>query len=305
MIFRWSTSVAFVVTAAIVAAVPLMSQGQETKARPGVGATWTVPRTSDGHPDLQGVWVNYDDTPFENPSGARRARRGNDGGGVGFYSEDWTVLTRPAASARTAMVVDPSDGIVPLRPEAEQQRDHDVARMGDSWVYQNGWERCITRGVPGGMFPAAYNAAYQIIQGPGHVALIYEMIHEARIIPVDGSAHLPATVRHWNGDSRGRWEGDTLVVEVTNYNGKANIATTALSGRIRNVDQGDQARVVERFTRVSADRINYEVTIEDPQVYTRPWKVAMPLTRDDTYQIYEYACHEGNHAMVDILRGGR
>jgi hypothetical protein len=272
-------------------------------------AAWNQPKTPDGQPDLQGVWVNYDRTPFERTG--RRPRNENDDDPVngaaqtivGSYDRPWTMLTRPQEEARPSMVVDPPDGIVPLKASAEQRRDYDAVRMGDSWAHQSGWERCITRGVPGGMFPAAYNAAYQIVQGPGYVAIIYEMIHEARIIPIDGSPHLPSTVRHWNGDSRGRWEGNTLVVDVTNYNDKANIATSAASGRIRGVHQSASAHVVERFTRVSADRIDYQVTVDDPEIYSKPWTVAMPLTRDPEYRIYEYACHEGNQAMVTILRG--
>ena len=296
------------------AATPLLGQARRDGAKPPPAVpNWTPPRTPDGQPDLQGVWVNYDRTPFETPfeGGASRppAELDEDNpvtdGRVGFYSQDWTTLTKAAHEARKSMVVDPPDGKVPLRASAEERRDYDAKRMKDSWVHQSGWERCITRGVPGGFFPGQYNAAQQIVQGPGYVAIIYEMIHEARIISLDGGPHLPAAVRYWNGDSRGRWDGNTLVVDVTNYNTKGNIATSGLSGRIRGVRQSESAHVVERFTRVGPDRIDYQVTIDDPVVYTRPWTVALPMSRDDSYKIYEYACHEGNHAMVDILRGGR
>jgi hypothetical protein len=131
------------------------------------------------------------------------------------------------------------------------------------------------------------------------------MIHEARIIPLDGRPHPPQSIRQWNGDSRGRWEGNTLVVDTTNYNGKGWIATSAATGRIKGIPQSEALHVVERFTRVSSDTIQYEVTIDDPDVYTKPWKVAIPLERDPNYQIFEYACHEGNHAVANILSGGR
>jgi hypothetical protein len=135
--------------------------------------------------------------------------------------------------------------------------------------------------------------------------ILYEMIHEARMIPLDGRPHLPPGVTMWNGDSVGRWEGDTLVVDTTNFNGKGWIATSAAAGRIKGIPQSTALHVVERFRRLDADTIDYEVTIEDPNVYTGPWKVAIPLNRDPTYVIYEYACHEGNSAVAGILGGGR
>jgi hypothetical protein len=190
-------------------------------------------------------------------------------------------------------------------PWAEAKRDADIARIRDSWEYQTPWERCITRGIPGGFFPSGYGNGYQIVQSPGVVAILYEMIHEPRIIPVDGSPHLPSNIRLWNGDSRGRWEGNTLVVDITNYNDKGVIATNAATGRIRAIPHSDQLHVVERFTLVDADTIDYQVTISDPKVYTAPWTVAIPLTRDDSYQMFEYACHEGNHAMPNTLSAGR
>jgi len=155
------------------------------------------------------------------------------------------------------------------------------------------------------MFPAGYNNAYQIIQAPGQFVIFYEMIHEARIIPIDGRPHLPSSIKQWNGDSRGHWEGNTLVVDTTNYNDKGWIATSAATGRIKGIPQSEALHVVERFTRVDRDTINYEVTIDDPKYYTKPWKVAVPLNRDPQYQIFEYACQEGNHAVENVLSGGR
>jgi len=131
------------------------------------------------------------------------------------------------------------------------------------------------------------------------------MIHNARIIPLDGKPHTSSGVKLWDGDPRGHWEGNTLVVDTTNYNNKGWIATSAATGRIKGIPQSEALHVVERFTRVDADTINYEVTIDDPNIYTRPWKVAIPLNRESNYQIFEYACHEGNEAVTNVLRGGR
>ena len=133
----------------------------------------------------------------------------------------------------------------------------------------------------------------------------HEMIHSARIIPTDGRKHRAAHLRTIDGDSVGHWEGDTLVVDVTNFDGRGWIATNAAAGRIRGVLQSDALHVVERFTRVSANSIHYQVTIDDPKTYTRPWTLAIPLERDDSYQIYEYACHEGNHSVENMLRAAR
>jgi hypothetical protein len=155
------------------------------------------------------------------------------------------------------------------------------------------------------MFPAGYNNAYQILQTPGYVVIMSEMIHDARVIPLDGRAHAPADVRSWDGDSRGRWEGNTLVVDTTNFNGKGWIATSAATGRIKGIPESEDLHVVERFTRTDAGTIRYEVTIDDPNEYTKPWKVSIPLTRDAEYVVYEYACQEGNQAVENILRGAR
>jgi hypothetical protein len=290
------------------------------------GKIWTPARTPDGKPDLQGVWTNATITPFERPAelaakavltpqeaaeaekkaAANRVDRPPSPGDVGNYNQVWFDSgTRVVSTRQSSLVVDPPDGRVPLKPSAEAKRDNDLAHSADSWEYMSVWDRCITRGVPAGMFPAGYNNAYQIVQSRGYVTILYEMIHETRIIPVDGSPHLPAGVRQWNGDSRGHWEGNTLVVDTTNYNGKGWIATSAATGRVKGIPQSEELHVVERFTRSDPNTILYEVTVEDPNVYTRPWKVAIPLTRDPEYKIYEYACHEGNEAVANILRGGR
>jgi len=288
--------------------------------------TWTLPRTPDGQPDLQGVWTNPTITPFERPvalgekafwteqEAADLERRAAENqvdrppkpGDPGSYNQAWTDAgTKVVSTLQTSLVVDPPNGRVPLTPWAEAKRDYDFAHVADSYEYQTTWDRCITRGVPGGMFPAGYNNAYRIIQTPGSVTIFSEMIHETRTIPLDGRPHLPAGVGQWNGDSVGRWEGNTLVVDTTNFNGKGMIATSAATARIKGVPQSEALHLVERFTRSSPDTISYEVTVEDPKAYTRSWKVAMPLNLEPDYVIYEYACHEGNHAMMNILSAGR
>ena len=310
----------------VVAAVLLLA-GVAALAGQSSPATSAVARTADGHPDLQGVWTNATITPLERPRALagrafltaeevaalerqaaeqREAADRKQPGNVGSYNQAWFDSgTRVLSTGQTSLVVDPPDGRVPTRPEAEAERDRKLARSDESYEFMSVWDRCITRGVPGGMFPAGYNNAYQILQTPGYVVIHSEMIHDARIIPIDGRPQLPNRLRLWNGDSRGRWEGDTLVVETTNYNNRGWIATNAAAGRIKGIPQTENLRVVERFARVDADTLGYQVTIDDPQVFTRPWTVSMPLTRDDGYRIFEYACHEGNHAVPNILKGGR
>ena len=294
-----------------------------TQTTPAAG--WTPPRTPDGHPDIQGVWTNFDPTPFEAPSevditrlaalarwfpGSNQPPRppappadpGTPREVSGFADGPGSAPRNPR---RRSMVVDPTSGRVPVRAEAEATRDDNLVHLTDSWKNHTPWERCITRGVPGGIFPPGYGAGYTILQVPGYVVIQYEMIHEARIIPVNGSPHLPASIRQWNGDSRGRWEGDTLVVEVANYNDQGTIGTNIATRGMRGIPQSEALRVVERFTRTNADTISYEVTIEDSNAFTAPWKVAMPLNRDTTYQLFEYACHEGNYGLPNSLSAGR
>ena len=286
---------------------------------------WTPPRTPDGQPDIQGVWTNYDNTPFETPDDAdlerlaplahwfpgtndpdrlraAAARPRQDNQRIGFADGPSAALRN---APRRSMVVDPPSGRVPVRAEAEATRDYNLVNLTDSWENHTPWERCITRGVPGGIFPGGYGAGYQIFQAPGYVVLFYEMIHEARVIPLGDRPHLPGTIRQWNGDPRGRWEGDTLVVETTNYNNQGTIGTNIATRAIRGLPQTEALHLVERFTPSGPDTIDYEVTIDDPGSFTRTWTVAMPLNRDPTYQIYEYACHEGNYGLVNSLKAGR
>ena len=294
----------------------------------------TVPRAPDGHPDLQGVWTNATLTPLERPhaladkpffteeearnleaQAAGRQAAADDPkaraqalerGDIGSYNQFWfdsgtTILP----TRQTSLVVDPPDGRVPLRPQAEARRDEALKRSTDHPEFMSLWDQCISRGVPGWIIPAGYNNAYQIVQTKDFVVIHSEMIHDARMIPLDGRPPLPTSVQLLEGDSRGRWEGDTLVVETKNFADRNWIATSAAAGRIKGIPQSTALRIVERFTRVSPDRIDYEARVEDPEIFTRPWTLAFPLTRDDEYRIYEYACHEGNRAVEGILRGAR
>ncbi len=317
-----SRQIAVVAAALAVAGWAAVAAGQE---RAGADGGWTPARTADGQPDIQGIWTNYDGTPFETPDDAdlerlaplaywfpgtndpdrlraAAARPREDSQRIGFADGPSAALRN---ESRRSMVVDPPSGRVPVRSEAEATRDYNLVNLTDSWLNHTPWERCITRGVPGGIFPGGYGAGYQIFQAPGYVVLFYEMIHEARIIPLGDRPHLPGTIRQWNGDPRGRWEGNTLVVETTNYNDQGTIGTNIATRAIRGIPQSEALHLVERFTPSGPDTIDYEVTIDDPGSFTRTWTVAMPLNRDPTYQIFEYACHEGNYGLVNSLKAGR
>jgi hypothetical protein len=194
---------------------------------------------------------------------------------------------------------------------AEGQRR--TAAIPKTWYYDNNgggpfgapadlsvYDRCITRGVVGSMLPVGYNAGNEIVQAPGYVALRNEMIHETRVIPLDGRPRLPGRFRHYMGDSRGRWDGDTLVVETTNLTDQTGIGANG-----RALFHSDQLHLVERFTRVDADTIRYELTITDPVMWAKPFTMAFPLKREPDYGMFEYACHEGNYGLRNILSGSR
>ncbi len=211
----------------------------------------------------------------------------------------WDTGTRVVPSRRTALIIDPPDGRVPPLTAGAEKRLNDIAEArkqrgpADHPEDRNLWERCITRGLPNVMLPQPYNNNYQVLQTRDHVVIVAEMIHDARIIPLDGRAHLPSHLREWMGDPVGRWEGDTLVVETTNFTNK-----TSYRGA------GENLRLVERFTRTAPGVLRYQVTIDDPTTFTRPWTIELPATPSDG-EIYEYACHEGNYGLEGILRGHR
>jgi hypothetical protein len=254
--------------------------------------SWKQGRTPDGQPDLQGTWINFDSTPFEAPDPRPAGRAGGDAG-TGPAPE-FADHTHKVSERRRSMVVDPPDGRIPVMKWAEDKRDYDLAHIPDAPEHETPWVRCITRGHPAGMFPAGYNNAYQIIQTPGYVFIVAEMIHETRIIPIDGRPRLNERIRQWNGEPRGRWEGNTLVVETANFSSKSFFMGAT-----------DNLRVVERFTRTAPDRIEYEITVTDPTTWARPWTAMMPL-RQRQERLFEYACHEGNFEQISgMVRGAQ
>lgn len=285
-----------------------------------------IPRTPDGHPDMQGVWVHGTSTPFERApelgvkatytedelrdaqrqAAERRALAAKTPrpGDVGGDNEAFVDSGYPwQATRQTSLVVEPPDGRLPIRPDAlKRAAFHNENR--DDYETMSPWDRCITRS-PTLMLPAGYNNGTRIIQTHSHVVIESEMIHEARIVPTDGSPHRASHLRTWTGDPRGRWEGDTLVVDSTNYMDRGWLSTHAGSGRLRALPNSGQLHVVERFTLVDRDTIEYKMAVDDPVVFTAPWSVALQLRRDGTYQLFEFACHEGNQAVDLVLRGAR
>jgi hypothetical protein len=207
---------------------------------------------------------------------------------------------------QTSLVVDPPNGRIPeLTPEARTRTVPQGAGNNNprpaSWEDFSYYIRCITRGVTGSIFPVIYGNGAQIVQAPGFVMILHEMVHEARVIPLDGRPHAGSKLRSYMGDSRGRWQGNTLVIETTNFLG--NRTGIGLNGG--GTPTSDALKLTERYTRTDPNTIDYEVTIDDPKTYTEPWKVAFPITQEPGYQNFEYACHEGNYAMFNSLSGAR
>ena len=264
--------------------------------------------------DLDGIWNYATMTPLERPRDLARAtltpaeaaeyerstieRQSNTNNTAG--PDWWDPGTRFLTNGRTSLIVDPSDGRVPPQTAEAQQRarTRQQARAGrgpaDSWEDRSLYDRCITRGIPGSMMPAIYGNSYHIQQGPGFVTITYEMVHDTRVIPLDGRPHLDSSIRQYVGDGRGRWEGNTLVIETTNFTDK-----TPYRG------SSDQLKLVERFTPLGPDTGEWAVTFEDPRTWAKPWTFAMNLTRDAAQPPFEYACHEGNYGLRNILEAAR
>ena len=331
-----------VLAVVVVAVSALAARGQLTwlgatlTAGTADGEDWTPPKTPWGDPDLQGIYNYGTSTPLQRPQQvgdkqvlsdgeaealqediARRLDRDRRDGGAQAdvsrsYNDVWMDPARMKLTAdkRTSLIIDPPDGRLPprvqrqLTPEEKQARaaqDMSTRRFNtgfqESYLDMDVGNRCIIRrrneggGHP--YLPAIYNNMAQILQSPGYVVIYAEMIHFARVIPVDGRPPLPENVETWLGDPRGRWEGNTLVVDSTNFSDK-----TAFRGTDRNL------HLVERFTRVDADTLHYEFTIDDPTAFTKPWTVSLPFRRFDEL-IYEYACHEANYAMEGMLKAAR
>jgi hypothetical protein len=314
----------------IVAALPAPASVQSPAA-----GTWKAPRTPDGRPDLQGIWTTQTYTPLQRPdryagqeflteqeaaeltklltqegvdplaggifaaSDEERRKRVQQNDPTHYNNAVWLTTTEPKAltSLRTSLIVDPRDGkLPPLTPEGQKRAAARRAMAGfDGYENRPLQERCVVwthEGPP--MMPPPYNDLHQILQTPGYVVMLRELsTNVPRIIPTDGRPHISERIGMWGGDSRGRWEGETLVVETSRFNDKV-----AIQG------SSPALRVVERFTRVSADRIHYEFTMHDPVTWTAPWRAEVPMVRSDG-RPYEYTCHEGNYGIVNTLRGAR
>ena len=328
------------VAALVACAASIAAQAPAASAAPGLTRpidAWTPPLGPDGHPDLQGVWLNNSATPLERPKALegrqsltddevielrRRADRLFKNTNADFAAGDAVFLSALAnvdhfksATAtgttsemierefdnRTSLIVDPADGRIPsLTAEAQRTKaaaDAIRRRSPEGPEDLNHVERCLTYGVPRlsgtntGAGPLGY---YQIVQTASYVVLFLEAVHEARVITLDGRAHVPDSIREWEGDSRGQWEGQTLVVDTTNFSAKNNF-----------MGSSDQLHLVERFTPVAHDRIDYEITIDDPTTWTAPWTAVIRLKRS-AERLFEYACHEGNYEILhDIFAGAR
>jgi hypothetical protein len=324
----FSVALATVALATAPGILPVAAQtpGKSTRS----AKTWTPPKTAWGDPDVSGVYTNkYEQrTPMERPPElagrrieditpdeledivqtrqrqviARQPFAGGDPEGRIGYGIQWTDMLAVHGAHRPWFVVEPSDGqIPPMTPEAQQRvaRRNAAARTGrgpaDSYENRSLYDRCITRGLPGSMLPTNYGNSFQVVQSPGRVAIVYEMIHETRVIPLDGSPHVGKNLRLEMGDARGHWEGNTLVVETTNFTER---------GAYRNANP-DTLRLIERFTRTAPGTVEWAVTFDDPMTWTRPWTFSLPLTMDPQEPVFEYACHEGNYAIPNILSAAR
>jgi hypothetical protein len=320
---------------AMAAATLVFTASAQQSADSANDTPYKVPRTSWGDPDLSGIWpgtamvgvpmqrdekLGTRNVLTEEEFKAREAQfarqeeqdnadfdlesagstPGGDVGGPVSPPPHW--LERGDPQYQASLIVEPPNGRMPPLVEAGTQRQLAVraAREGrgpaDSYTDRSLYDRCITRGMIGSLTPAIYNAGNQIVQSPGYVVITNEMIHEARVVPLDGSPHPSPAIKQWVGDSRGRWDGDTLVVETTNFTDRTNV------GQARH---SDKLKVTERYTRVAADRLVLRITVEDSETWSAPWTLELPLDRDDGYGMFEYACHEGNLAMFNILSGHR
>jgi hypothetical protein len=314
------------IAALLVLVASSLTGAQSPGAAPGKPsvANWTPPRTPWGDPDLQGTYTNKDESgiPMEKPDGltsrntdqledgefAEIVRQRNQqtaeraplaGGVTGAGPTHW-YENYNAKNSRLYLLVDPPGGKIP--PETEDAKRRAQARAdarrgrgeADSWTDRSLYDRCISLSVPGSMTPKIYGNSYEIVQSPGYVAIRYEMVHETRVIPLDRRPHVPNVIRGYMGDARGWFDGSTLVVESTNFHPNVN-----------NRGASESLRLVERFTPAGPNAVEWSVTYDDAKTWTAPWTFAMRLTRDDTQAIFEYACHEGNYGLRNILSAAR
>ena len=308
-------------------------------AQPAASGSYTAPRTPWGDPDLQGKWpgtemvgvpmqrdeklgtrnvLNDEEFAEREQRAARQEEQdnadfelenaastpGGDVGGAVSPPPHW--LERGEPQRQASLIVDPPNGRMPaFTPQAQERQAalrafRQTRGPADSYTDRSNYDRCITRGLSGSVLPVIYNNGTQIIQSPGYVAIVNEMIHETRVVPLDGRTHVGSNIKMWLGDSRGRFEGDTLVVETANFTDRTAIGVNGGGQR-----HSEAMKITERFTRTADDLIDYQMTIDDPETFTAPWTMQMPLKRDDSYGMFEYACHEGNLAMFNILSGAR
>jgi len=316
-------------TLLIIYAAP--AQTAASRSSPAGKKAWAPPRTADGQPDLQGIWNSATGTPIERPDELKRkayfteqeardwektmrARNQKDGktddpGVPGTYNDAfWEMGTKTVKTLRTSIVIDPPDGKIPaLTPQAAAVRQQKIDRI----FHPDGPEdlglgdQCLmfSTGAPP-MLPYAYNSNYRIVQTKDYVAIYVEMVHDTRIIPLDGRKHLPSSVRLWYGDSVGHWEGDTLVVDTTNFIQKSQFYFQLPYQVVTGPFADENMHVVERFRRLDADTILYQFDVDDPTAYVRPWKGEYTMSAAPG-PIFEYACHEGNYGLPDVLKGAR
>ena len=337
---QWVRTAGWLLAIAVVGGALTVSAGQE-RSSTGTPATYKAPRTPWGDPDLQGIWpsTHMVGVPFERPDQfgnrllltdaefkARQAEAEKQRqldtldfdiekppseivalGDVGNQTSPpphW--LERGEPSRQSSLIIDPENGKAPpMTPEGQARQK--LAKT--TYIKQTGfsspdelgpYDRCISRGVVGSMMPVVYNNGNEIVQAPGLVVLRNEMIHETRVIPLDGRPHPRGSIKSYMGDSRGRWEGDTLVVRTTNLNGRNGLQA---NGQL--MLTSDALELIERFARTGPETLQYEVTINDPKTWTKPWTVSFPLRLDPGYAMFEYACHEGNYSMRNTLSGSR
>ena len=307
------------------------------QTRTGQTKSWTPPKTAWGDPDLQGMWPGNMGVPLQRPEnlGTRttltdaefaqkeaqakkqaqadsQSTAASDSVGIGPPSY-W--VERGTPTRQTSLIIDPPNGrLPPLTPEEQALRKSARGGKGfpgewrgeaSSYEDLNIYYRCITRGVLGSIIPVIYNNGNEILQAPGYVIIRNEMIHETRVIPLDGRPHLSPAIREYLGDSRGHWEGNTLVIETTNFTDKDALGSNGAGYPGDPGHHSADLKLTERLTRVDADTLNYQATVDDPKTWTEPWTIQIVLRRNEKYQLFEYACHEGNIAMGDILSGAR
>jgi hypothetical protein len=309
--------------AAAASRTPVPAVGAKATSAKTAAKSWTAPKTPWGDPDIEGVWTSdaalgipmqrpaqfagraeLTDEEFAKKVAQNDRTRKQAEDAVGSFRGDGAWLTR--AFRQTSLIVEPADGQTPpLTPQAETRRaSRDQGTFGEG-PFENtqdftNYDRCITRGIVGSVLPVVYGNGNRILQTPGQVAISYEMVHDTRIIPLDGRPHVGSRIRQYLGDSRGHWEGNTLVIETTNLTDATSIGLNG-NGLRHSADM----KLTERITRLEADLLQYEVTIDDPRTYARPWKISLPLGSPPGFQLLPYECHEGNYMLPSVLSAER